>query len=124
MTSFSRRCTGNSQRRSENCCGLLCGARTPDRKWRVNTNDDDFTTPAFTSLDASVAFSLGRWIPTGKPRLSIQVNNLTNGRRIFPSGYSYQYFNRDAEGADTPAGTSYYFPMATRNAVVTLDFRL
>jgi hypothetical protein len=43
---------------------------------------------------------------------------LTNRRRIFPSGYSYLYI----AGNEIQA-TPYYYPQATRNAMVMVDFR-
>lgn len=79
-----------------------------------NTGSDAFTTPSFFTLDASVA-----WWVTKNVRASLQVNNALNNRRVFPSGYSYQYFAGEAL-----TGTRYYFPQATRNATVMLDFRL
>ena len=52
----------------------------------------------------------------------MQATNLLNDRRIWPSGYSYVYFVRDL-GADTLAGTSYYYPQATRSIYATLEVR-
>ena len=40
---------------------------------------------------------------------------------MFPSGYSYQYFMLDAGGGMQPAGTRYYYPLATRSVMVMLD---
>jgi iron complex outermembrane receptor protein len=80
-----------------------------------NTDNDAFTTPAFVVVDANAAFKVWR-----STRLMLQVNNILNRRRVFPSGYSYLFF--------TPAGTfdgiSYFYPQATRNAVVTLHVGL
>ena len=52
-------------------------------------------------------------------RCRLQVNNLTNNKRVFPSGYSYLFITP----AKTIEGISYYYPQATRNAVVMVDFR-
>ena len=53
-------------------------------------------------------------------KLSLQVSNILNNKRVFPSGYSYLFL--------TPTGAvdgvRYYYPQATRSAVVTMDFRL
>jgi hypothetical protein len=56
------------------------------------------------------------------PRLRVQVTNLLDNRRMFPGGYSYQYFVQDAGGA-RPAGVRYYYPQATRGVFVMLDMR-
>jgi len=55
--------------------------------------------------------------------VKLQLNNLLNNKRIEPSGYDYVYLNRDAAGQESFAGTSYYFPQATRSAVVMVDFK-
>ena len=51
--------------------------------------------------------------------MSLIVNNLTNNRRVFPSGYSYQFI--DAAGAIE--GTRYFYPQATRNAAIMFDIK-
>jgi hypothetical protein len=50
-------------------------------------------------------------------RVSLQVNNLFDNDAIRPSGYSYLYYT-----GEELSGTAYYYPQATRNAVVLLDF--
>jgi iron complex outermembrane receptor protein len=80
-----------------------------------NTNNDRFVAPSFFTVDANAS-----WSVTGAVRLSVQVNNLLNEKRIYPSGYDYLYV---APGGAIE-GTSYYFPQATRNAVVMLDVKL
>jgi hypothetical protein len=50
-------------------------------------------------------------------RVSLQVNNLLNADRVYPSGYSYRYFS-----GGVATGDAYYYPQATRNAVVLVDF--
>jgi iron complex outermembrane receptor protein len=90
-------------------------ARYVGRSYLDNTNNNAFTTPAFTVVDATASVSVWR-----STRLMLQVNNLLNRRRVFPSGYSYLFF--------TPAGAidgvSYFYPQATRNALVTLRVNL
>jgi iron complex outermembrane receptor protein len=78
-----------------------------------NTNNADAIAPSFFSIDGNVAYDL-----TSQVRLSLQVNNLTNRRRIFPSGYSYLYI----VGNEIQA-TPYYYPQATRNAMLMVDFK-
>lgn len=77
-----------------------------------NTNSEAFTTPSFATVDMNAAWSV---VPS--IRLSLQVNNLLNRKRVFPSGYSYLFL--------TPAGNvdgiRYFYPQATRNFVLTLD---
>jgi hypothetical protein len=91
-----------------------------------NTNSAEFLAPGFFGLDADVSFSLARLVPAtagAAPRLRLQVTNLLDNRRMFPGGYSYQYFLLDGAGGMQPAGTRYYYPQATRSAVVALDMR-
>ena len=64
---------------------------------------------------------LGRWWPGAQPRLRLFVNNLLNNADQLPSGYSYQFINRDRNGGDTLDGISFYYPLATFNAVVMLE---
>ena len=59
----------------------------------------------------------------GEPRIRVQATNLLDDDRLWPSGYSYLYFVRDAAGQDTLEGTAYYYPLATRSVYVTLDVR-
>lgn len=99
--------------------GLI--GRYVSRAFLDNTNNEAFATPSFTTFDANLSWSLGRWLTTGEPRLSLQINNLFDNDRVYPSGYSYLYMN---EGMAEPRGTAYYFPQATRHFVVMLDFRL
>lgn len=94
------------------------------RSYLDNTQSRRHSIPSFFTLDANASISLERWIPVGSPRLSIQVNNVLNDRTVYGSGYSYQYINRTVNGGDEFAGTNYFFPQATRHAVVRLGFRL
>ncbi len=83
--------------------GLL--GRYVSRSFLDNTNDSAFVTPSFFTLDGNVSVSIGR------PRVSLQMNNMLNNDRVYPSGYRY-------------GDTAYYFPMATRSFVLMLDFAL
>jgi iron complex outermembrane receptor protein len=91
-----------------------------------NTNSSAFTAPSFFGLDADASISLGAFLPFAAgaaPRLRVQATNLLDNRRMFPNGYSYQYFILDGGGAMQPAGTRYYYPQATRSVFVMLDLR-
>lgn len=85
------------------------------RSFLDNTND--LEAPSYFTLDANVSYAVTPWA-----RVSLQVNNVTDNDDIYPSGYSYLFVNRDARGAESIAGTPYYFPQATRNAIVMIDF--
>jgi iron complex outermembrane receptor protein len=92
---------------------LTATGRYAGKTYLDNTNDAAFTTPSFFSLDAGAAWTQGR------TKLSLQVNNALDSKRIFPSGYSYQFI--------TPSGAvdgiRYFYPQATRNFVITLDYK-
>lgn len=93
---------------------LGAAGRYAAKSYLDNTNNDAFTTPSFFVVDANASIRLWR-----TARLSVQVNNVFDNKRFFPSGYSYIFF--------TPSGLegiSYYYPQATRNAVVTLHVGL
>ena len=78
-----------------------------------NTNNPDFTTPSFTTMDASASIALPRSL-----RLTLRVNNVFDNDRVYASGYSYLWLEQHAIH-----GTAYYFPQATRSAVVLLDWK-
>jgi len=84
------------------------------RSYLDNTNNGAFIAPGFTTLEANAAIALSHGVS-----LRLQVNNLTNNKRVFPSGYSYLFLTPDR----TIEGISYYYPQATRNATVMVDFR-
>lgn len=77
-------------------------------------NTNGLTTPSFFLVDAKLSYQLTEW-----GRLSVQVNNLLDADRVYPSGYSYLFFTGEELG-----GTAYYFPQAGRNAVVMMDIDL
>jgi iron complex outermembrane receptor protein len=103
--------------------GVLLAGRWVDAAQLDNTGNPGFRTPSFFDLDLQATVSLARWVKRGEPRVRAQVANLLDGRRHWPSGYSYLYFVRDRAGADALEGTSYYYPLATRSVYVTLDLR-
>lgn len=103
--------------------GFTVGAtgRYVAASWLDNTNTEGLEAPRTFQLDATLVVDLSRWVPAGKSRLKVQVNNVLDNRKLWPSGYSYLYATRDTAGLDTLAGTAYYYPLATRSAYVSLD---
>ncbi len=89
-----------------------------------NTGDDELKAPSHLVLDASALLRLERWVRLGQSRLRVEVTNLLNNDRVWPTGYSYQYFNRDTAGSDSRAGIPYYYPQATRAVFVALELKL
>ena len=87
-------------------------ARYVGRSYLDNTNDAAFDAPAFFLVDARVSYAVTTWA-----RVTLQVNNLLDADRIYPSGYTYRFFNGDVRD-----GIAYYYPQAGRNAVVLMDF--
>jgi len=90
--------------------------RYSNRSYLDNTNDARFVTPAWTTVDGSASYEVTRAI-----RVTVRVNNIFDARRVYPSGYSYQFITQPSSAID---GISYYYPQATRNAVVLVDFKL
>ncbi len=103
--------------------GLTVGVtgRYAAASWLDNTNTEGLEAPRTFQLDATFVVDLARFLPAGRPRLKVQVNNVLDNRRLWPRGYSYLYANRNAAGAETLAGIPYYYPLATRSAFVSLD---
>ena len=91
--------------------------------WLDNTNTGDLATPSFLDLSATATLDLSSWIPVGVPRLRLAVNNLLNRTTIWPSGYSYLYATKGAAGGESLSGAAYFYPQATRSAVLNLDVR-
>jgi iron complex outermembrane receptor protein len=100
---------------------LRLGARWVAESQLDNAGNPDFRAPSWFNLDGQLTFSLARWAKRGEPRIRVQATNLLGDERIWPSGYSYLYFNRGVDGREVLAGTSYYYPLATRSVFVTLD---
>ena len=87
-----------------------------------NTGLSQFRTPSLTNLDVRASQSLGRWFGESDTRITLFVNNVLNNRDQFPSGYSYQFLVRDGAGLDRLDGIPFYYPLATRNFIVSLQF--
>lgn len=88
-----------------------------------NTGSRDYRAPSFFGLDADASISLAGLMPftaAASPRLKVQGTNLLDNRRMFPAGYSYRYFVMNGGGLE-PAGTRYYYPLATRSVSVMLE---
>jgi len=101
--------------------GLGLGARWVAESQLDNTGNPDFTTPSWFNLDATVTFSFGQWVKYGEPKVRVQATNLLGSQRIWPSGYSYLYFQQMPGERERLDGTSYFYPLATRSVYVTLD---
>ncbi len=89
-----------------------------------NTGLERFRLPSYTNVDLRTSVNLGRWWAAANPRLTLFVNNLFDNDDQYPSGYSYQFLNQDSTGGQTLDGIPYYYPLATRNAVLTLELDL
>ncbi len=89
-----------------------------------NTGLAEFRTPSFTNVDLRLAWNLERWWAAASPRLTLYVNNILDDLDQYPSGYSYQFLVEGATGPSTLDGVSYYYPLASRNAVLTLEIGL
>jgi iron complex outermembrane receptor protein len=86
-----------------------------------NTNRPGLETPDWFALDASATVSLARYVPGAT--LRVFATNLLDNRRIYPAGYSYLFYTRGL-GGDRPGGVPYFYPQATRAAMVLLDVDL
>ena len=80
--------------------------------------------PSYTNLDLRASVALGRWWQTANPRISLFVNNFLDNQDQFPSGYSYQFLIEDGQGRQTLDGIPFYYPLATRNAILSLELDL
>ena len=89
-----------------------------------NTGLREFRLPSYTNLDLRASVGLGRWWEAANPRLTLFVNNLFDDRDQFPSGYSYQFLVEDGMGQKDLDGSPFYYPLATRNAVFSLEVDL
>jgi len=81
--------------------GIGAVGRYVSKSYLDNTDNDALVAPSFFVVDATANY---RWI-------RLQVNNVFNRKDVFPSGYAFD-------------GVRYLYPMAARNAVVTLHFNL
>ena len=89
-----------------------------------NTGNDAFTAPSYFNLDLRASVGLNRLRSIGRPRITLYVTNLLDKVDQYPSGYSWQFITRDSGGIDSFGGIPFYYPLATRNFVITLEFNL
>ena len=89
-----------------------------------NTGLEGFRLPSYTNADLRASMNLGRWWASANPRITLFINNLFDNDDQYPSGYSYQFINQSGSGQQTLDGIPYYYPLATRNAVLTLELGL
>jgi iron complex outermembrane receptor protein len=89
-----------------------------------NTGLDRFRVPAYTNFDLRASLALGRWWPAASPKITLFVNNLLDSDDQYASGYSYQFIHRAGSGRDDLDGIPFYYPFATRNAVISLELDL
>jgi iron complex outermembrane receptor protein len=82
------------------------------RSYLDNTDNDLTAAPSYFVLDANASYAVTDWA-----RVSLQVDNVLDDDGIRPSGYSTLSFTGEELG-----GTAYYYPHATRNAVLLVDF--
>jgi iron complex outermembrane receptor protein len=85
-----------------------------------NTGLSQFQTPSFTNLDLRASQNLSCWFQDLDTRVTLFINNLLDNPDQLPSGYSYQFLTRDGTGKDLFDGIPFYYPLATRNLVVSL----
>ena len=89
-----------------------------------NTGLEEFQLPSYTTVDLRASVNLGRLWASANPRLTLFINNLLDSEDPYPSGYSYQFIQQDGSGQQTLDGIPYYYPLATRNAILSLELDL
>ncbi len=102
---------------------LSVSGRYAARSFLDNTDDETLRTPRLFSMAAGALVDLSGALP-GRPRLKVRVENLLDDKRLWPSGYSYLFATEDPRGGTTFAGTPYYYPLASRSVMVTLELGL
>ena len=90
----------------------------------IGSKQAEFRTPSLTNADLRASVGLGRWWTGANPRLTLFINNLFDNLDQFPSGYSYQFLIQDPAGQTTLDGIPFFYPLASRNVVLTLDLGL
>jgi len=101
---------------------LAVVGRWVDDSYLDNTGSGDFVAPAYFNVDLRGSLRMSRLRGAGRPRITLYVNNLLGDDDHYPSGYSWRYIVRDSQGHDTVTGIPYYYPLATRSFVATVDF--
>ena len=90
--------------RTTDALRLTLDARHTGRSYLSNTGNDDFVLPAFTTADVGAEWRAGRY------GVMAQLRNAANAR-AYRGGY-------------TDFTTSYYYPQAPRNFVVTMKVKI
>jgi hypothetical protein len=75
---------------------LLAAGRYVSEAQLDNTGNPDFRTPDWFNLDLQASVSLRKLVRHGEPRIRVHATNLLDNKRIWPAGYSYLFFTRDA----------------------------
>ena len=101
---------------------MAASGRYVGRAHLDNTGNAATRTPSFFDADATVRLSLKRLLRRGDPSLRVSVSNLFDHRRRWPSGYSYLFLDRDAQGHDSPGNALYFYPLAGRTFFAMLAF--
>lgn len=104
--------------------GLALAGRWVGDSHLDNTGDDALRAPSYFQLDFRGSLELDRRQAIGRPKITLHLNNVLDEDDLYPSGYSYLFFTRDEAGRDTAGGLPFYYPLAARNFVVTVDFHL
>jgi iron complex outermembrane receptor protein len=102
---------------------LALVGRWVDTSFLDNTGNDDLVAPSYFNLDLRAAITLNKLRSHGRPTITLHVNNVLDQVDQYPSGYSWQSITRGDAG-DTLTGIPYYYPLATRNIMLTVDFKL
>ncbi len=90
-----------------------------------NTGLSEFQLPSYTNLDLRASVALGWFREGANPRITLFVNNLLGNQNQFSSGYSYQFLLEDSPGGRQALdGIPFYYPLATRNVVLSLEVDL
>jgi hypothetical protein len=89
-----------------------------------NTGLTEFRTPSLTNVDLRASVGLGRWWSAANPKITLFINNLFDNLDQFPSGYSYQFLVQNPAGQAVLDGIPFYYPLASRYAVLSLELNL
>ena len=109
---------------SQNQTSVALVGRYVDDAQLDNTGLAEFRAPSFTNMDLRASVGLGRWWSAANPRITLFINNLFDNLDQFPSGYSYQFLIQDPAGQAVLDGIPFYYPLASRNAVLSLELDL
>ncbi len=86
-----------------------------------NSEDKNIAVPEFNFLDSKLSIQLDKWIKSGKPVLSIQLNNLLNEKYCTSGSVASATNTIDEFGVK--GTTPLFFAAAGRNYFVTLSWK-